>query len=109
MTKISDPAQQPSELWRWSATELAQGIRTGAISSREATLASLQRIEQVNPHVNALVEVSPEETLEMADAADRAVASGEDLGMQPAHRAARVAGLLLRRRLAWCLADILSG
>lgn len=80
MTKVFDPAQQPSELWRWSATALAHGIRTGAISSREATLASLQRIEQVNPHVNALVEVSPEEALEMADAADRAVASGEDLG-----------------------------
>ena len=71
---------QPSELWRWTATSLAHGIRTRAISSREATLACLQRIEQVNPSVNALVEVSPEEALEAADAADRAVADGAALG-----------------------------
>lgn len=80
MSKPFNSAQQPSELWRWSATALADGIRTGAISSREATQASLQRIEQVNPQVNALVEVSPDEALELADAADRAVARGEALG-----------------------------
>jgi len=80
MNKPFDPAQQPSELWRWSATAIAHGIRTGAISSREATQASLQRIERINPHINALVEVSPDEALNMADAADQAVAQGEDLG-----------------------------
>lgn len=71
---------QPGELWRWTATSLAHGIRTRAISSREATLACLRRIEQVNPTINALVEVSPEEALEGADAADRAVAEGAALG-----------------------------
>lgn len=34
----------------------------------------------MNPRLNALVEVSPDEALGMADAADRAVASGEELG-----------------------------
>ena len=71
---------QPSELWRWSATALAHGIRTRAISSREATMACLRRIEQVNPALNALVEVSPEEAIDAADAADRAVAAGAVLG-----------------------------
>jgi len=72
--------RQASELWRWSATALAHGIRTRAISSREATMACLQRIEQVNPALNALVEVSPEEAIDAADAADRAVAAGAVLG-----------------------------
>ena len=71
---------QTGELWRWTATALAHGIRTRAISSREATLACLQRIEQVNPTINALVEVSPDEALAAADAADRAVRQGMALG-----------------------------
>lgn len=71
---------QPAELWRWSATALAHGIRTRAISSREATIACLRRIEQVNPALNALVEVSPEEALAAADEADRAVKQGVALG-----------------------------
>ncbi|WP_119155830.1 amidase family protein [Caldimonas tepidiphila] len=71
---------QPAELWRWSASALADGIRTRAISSRDATLACLQRIDQVNPAINALVEVSPEEALAAADAADRAVKQGAELG-----------------------------
>lgn len=73
-------ADQSGELWRWTATSLARGIRTRAISSREAALACLKRIEQVNPSVNALVEVSREEALEAADAADRGVADGAALG-----------------------------
>ncbi|MBX6764413.1 MAG: amidase family protein [Rubrobacteraceae bacterium] len=73
-TNLSD------ELWRWSAVEIARGVRTRQISSREAVESCLARIEEVNPRLNALVEVSPEEALEMADAADRAVASGEEIG-----------------------------
>lgn len=69
----------PAELWKWSATAQAHAIRTGAISSRELTLASFDRIEQVNPKLNALVETSRDEALEMADAADKAVARGDAL------------------------------
>lgn len=68
------------ELWRWTATDLARAIRTRQVSSREAVESCLVRIEQTNPQLNALVEVSPEEALDMADAADRAVAAGEALG-----------------------------
>ena len=71
---------KPAELWRWSATDIAQAIRTRVISSREATLACLDRIDQTNAHINALVDVSREEALQAADAADRAVAAGESLG-----------------------------
>lgn len=73
-------AAHPSELWRWTASALSRGISTGLVSSREACLACLDRIEQVNPALNALVEVSRDEALEAADAADRAVRTGVTLG-----------------------------
>lgn len=68
------------QLWCWTGGELAHGIRTRRISSREAVESCLVRIEEVNPRLNALVEVSPEEALAMADTADRAVGAGEELG-----------------------------
>jgi amidase len=68
-------------LWQWSAAELAQGIRTGLISSREATASCLERVAQVNPVLNAVVHVLHDSALAQADAADRAVARGEALGV----------------------------
>ncbi len=73
-------AELPNELWRCTAVEMARGIRTRQFSSREAVESCLARIEKVNTRLNALVEVSSEEALDMADAADRAVAAGEMLG-----------------------------
>jgi amidase len=68
------------ELWRWTAEQMANGIRTRKISSREAVASSLKRIEQINPAVNALVEIFADSALAAADAADKAVAKGEQLG-----------------------------
>jgi amidase len=67
-------------LWRWSAADIARGIRTRQISSVEATESCLDRISDVNSDVNALVEVTPVEALAMAEAADAAVRRGEALG-----------------------------
>lgn len=69
------------ELWKWTAVDLAQAIRTKMVSSREVVLSCLQRIDEVNPKVNALVEVSREEALADADAADRAITAGKPLGL----------------------------
>ena len=68
------------ELWRLDATDVAAGIRNGEFSSRDATLACLARLDQVNPHLNAIVESRPDDALKAADAADKAVADGADLG-----------------------------
>lgn len=68
------------QLWRWSATRIADGIATGLISAREAVESSLARIDEVNPQLNALVEVSAEEALQAADEADRLTRSGAPLG-----------------------------
>ena len=69
-----------NELWRESATTLADLIRSGACSSREIIEAHLERIEAVNPLVNAVVEVRPDEVRREADAADAAHKAGESLG-----------------------------
>src|SRR5262245_31470844 len=67
------------DLWRWQACDLADAIRTRRISSREAVASALARLEQVNPRINAVVDILADEALAAADAADRAVASGEAL------------------------------
>jgi amidase len=68
-----------TEFWRMSATELAQAIRSKQACSREVVEAHLQRIEAVNPAVNAVTVVLGEQAVEAARAADRAVAADVDL------------------------------
>jgi len=68
------------ELWRWSATDLARAIASGKVSSREAVQSTLGRIAQVNPALNAIVQVLAEEALAAADVADAAVRAGYRLG-----------------------------
>lgn len=68
-----------TDLWRMSATELAEAIRTRQASSREVVEAHLRRIEAVNPAINAVTVVLGEQAIEAASAADRAVAQREDL------------------------------
>lgn len=72
-------AATAAELWRMSATELAELIRSRQASSVEVIEAHLRRIEAVNPSINAVVLVMGEQALETARAADRAVAGGADL------------------------------
>src|SRR6476646_5621261 len=50
------------------ATELAAMVRSGEVSARELTEISLQRIEELNPSLNAFVEVDAEGALAAADA-----------------------------------------
>ena len=69
-----------SELWRISATELAQLIRARKVSAREAAQATLQRLDAVNPRINAIVAHAPELVLKQADELDRRLARGQDPG-----------------------------
>lgn len=68
-----------TELWRMSAVELAEAIRSRQVSSQEVIGAHLRRIEAVNPSVNAVTVVLGEQALDAAKAADRAAAGGGDL------------------------------
>lgn len=69
-----------TEIWAKSALEISADIADGAVTSREVIEAHLARIERVNPHVNAIVRVLADDARRMADEADRAVASGVELG-----------------------------
>ena len=59
-----------------STAALADAIRQKEVSSEEVVSAHLDRIEAVNPALNAVVQVSGEEALEQARAADAALATG---------------------------------
>ncbi|MGH2390926.1 MAG: amidase, partial [Chloroflexota bacterium] len=63
-----------------NAVELATMIRSKTVSAREVTAAHLRRIERVNPSVNAIVTLVPEQAMEQARRADEALAHGTLLG-----------------------------
>lgn len=63
-----------------SATEQAEAIRNRWLSSEELVIAHLQRIEEVNPKINAVVALAAERALAQARAADAALARGEVVG-----------------------------
>ena len=63
-----------------NATDLARLIRTRTASVREVMAAHLERIEHVNPRVNAIVaKLDDEQCLALADAADGRTARREPL------------------------------
>ncbi len=45
-----------NELWRLSASEVARLVRTREVSAREVADAALQRLDSVNPQINAIVD-----------------------------------------------------
>ncbi|MBI2493289.1 MAG: amidase [Candidatus Rokubacteria bacterium] len=69
-----------TELCYTPATELARLIRTKALSPVEAARAVLERIERVNPAVNAFCTVTADLALDAARAAEQAVMRGARLG-----------------------------
>ena len=69
-TAITDP------LHFRSARDLAGLIRRRELSAREVVEAHLEQIARVNPRVNAICTLVPEQALADADAADAALAAG---------------------------------
>ncbi len=60
-----------TEWWRLSAVELGRAIATGETSAVEVAESHLERIEQVNGSLNAIVELRPDEVVAEAARADR--------------------------------------
>ncbi|GAB3693693.1 amidase [Nocardiopsis oceani] len=67
------------EIQQMSAAALVRAIRRREVSAREAVTAHLAQIEAVNPAINAVVTVEPEQALAAADAADRRTLSEAEL------------------------------
>jgi len=63
-----------------SAVTLANQIRTGAVTAQAVVEAHLARIAQVNPQLNALVQLTADTALAEAQAADAALARGQHNG-----------------------------
>ncbi|MFG1944523.1 amidase [Nonomuraea sp. NPDC048826] len=75
-----------NELHYLSATELSRLIRTRQVSAVEVLRAHLDRIEQVNPSVNAIVTLAAERAMDAARAADAAEPTGPLHGVPVAHK-----------------------
>ncbi|THE64963.1 amidase [Salinadaptatus halalkaliphilus] len=67
-------------LTRLTATELASRIRDGEITATDAVDAHLERIDARDGEINAFVTVCADRAREAAEAADRALEAGEDVG-----------------------------
>ena len=70
----------PTDLCDRTARELVALILDKRVSAREVMTAHLDRIARVNPALNAIVTLLPEAALDGADAADAALARGDDVG-----------------------------
>jgi aspartyl-tRNA(Asn)/glutamyl-tRNA(Gln) amidotransferase subunit A len=68
-----------SELHKLTVSEARDLLRKREVSSHEITRACLDRIGEVEPRLNAFITVCEREALEQADAADRRLASGDDV------------------------------
>lgn len=62
-----------------SATDIAEGIRNKTFSSQEVVRMHLDRIEALNPTLNAIVTFA-QDPMEKAKGADAAIARGDELG-----------------------------
>ncbi|MFC0410249.1 amidase family protein [Roseomonas elaeocarpi] len=69
-----------TEFWRLGAAELADRVTSGALSAEAVARDALERLEQANPAINAVVDCQPEEVLREARALDARRAAGEALG-----------------------------
>jgi amidase len=70
----------PDQLLFESASDAADMLRTRRISSRELTHLLLDRLDAINPTLNAVVELPREPALQQAAAADEATARGAATG-----------------------------
>ena len=65
------------ELYQMTISKLHGLLKRGEVSSRDITESVLSRIDSVEDKVNAFITHTPDLALDMADAADKRIASGE--------------------------------
>ena len=64
----------------WSAADILRALRAGELSAREMVDACLARIDEINPKINAVVQIAAERARAEADALDRLATQGEFRG-----------------------------
>ena len=70
-----------SEICFWPATELVEKIRSREISPREVMEVHLEQVNIINPIVNAIVTLVPDQALDMADLAYKRLTQGDEVGL----------------------------
>ncbi len=71
------------DLTRLSATQLARSIRTGKFSARQVVEAHIERIEKVNPVINAVVAKRYEAARKEADTVDKQLSTAKHPSLPP--------------------------
>jgi len=71
------------ELTSLTLSEAASLIRKGEISASELTSAHLERIQVIDPHINAFITVTPDHAIRQARQADEDLKRGETLAGNP--------------------------
>ncbi len=66
----------PMDILRWDIASLAKAFKEKQLSPSEVTKTLLERIEQVNPTLNAYITVTAERALENAAQAEQEIATG---------------------------------
>lgn len=69
-----------ADLWRMHAFELADLVRRRAVSAVEVAQSALERLDAINPTINAVVDHQPEDTLAEAQRIDARIKQGDELG-----------------------------
>ncbi|WP_170387313.1 amidase family protein [Ruegeria atlantica] len=69
-----------TDIWRLSATDLTARTRSGDLSAEDAVQSAIDRMHEVNPELNAVVEDLSAEALDRAQTLDRARAQGIPTG-----------------------------
>jgi amidase len=67
-------------LWQLGAVELASAIRSGDVRVTDAVASALERMDEVNPAVNAVTVSLADRAMAQAEAAQRETSSGRALG-----------------------------
>jgi len=78
--KSCHSAMSMSDICQLTAVEMAKLIRVKELSAREVLAAHLDRIDRLNPTVNAIVTRVVEQAVKCAAAADEAQARGDAIG-----------------------------
>ncbi len=68
------------ELYRLDAAQVTAGVKNRDFSAEEYVQQLLERIEKVEPKVNALITITAKEALERARSIDKKVRAGEPVG-----------------------------
>ena len=69
-----------TDLFRYSAAQIARAVRGRSVSAVEVTQAHIDRLDQVNPAINAVVQDGREAALDTARRIDTQIAQGNDPG-----------------------------